>query len=386
LVGAAATVAAARVLDSVTRLHDFNGTDSYFGGTAGTPQDELASLKSPSKTNNVVDSRELGSCDAGAPAPPHRFFGPIRRPPRGKTYALNHFELLDLAREATAGTLPQSSDRARRAVLARSTSVEGLDPLLAGRPANQCLLDLRGAEAASEQPAGEKITKRIPYSTKTGSKTVEEAGLTLRCAECNYLVPGHTIITQTDGVKRTVAHPVMPECPKAWRKERHWSITSTNWLRLWHAPSQNAASAFDSSTSASTELMYSMPLHAPSQNAALAYVELEQLDTGQARSPVWSDSHWQASTSASSEPMYSMLLHAPSQNAASAYDSSTSASTELMYSMPLHAPSQNAAAAYDSSTSASSEPMYSDAAFWLGECSNIEYSYMSSVDADVEES
>jgi hypothetical protein len=119
-----------------------------------------------------------------------------------------------------------------------------------------------------------------------------------------------------------------------------------------------------SSTSASTEVMYSMPLHARSQNAALAYVELQQLGTGQALSPAWSDSH--SSTSASTEVMYSMPLHGPSQNAALAYveleqwgtgqalspawsdsHSSTSASTEVMYSMPLHGPSQNAAPAYD---------------------------------------
>jgi hypothetical protein len=99
------------------------------------------------------------------------------------------------------------------------------------------------------------------------------------------------------------------------------------------------------STSASSEPMYSMPLHVPSQNTAPPYVELEQLGTGQALSPAWSDS--QASPSASSEPMYSMPLHAPSQNAAPAYDSSTSASTEPMYSMPLHALSQNAAPAHD---------------------------------------
>jgi hypothetical protein len=73
-----------------------------------------------------------------------------------------------------------------------------------------------------------------------------------------------------------------------------------------------------SSTSASTELMCSMPLHAPSQNAALAYAELEQLGTGQALSPAWSDSH--SSTSASTELLCSMPLHAPSQNAALAYD------------------------------------------------------------------
>ncbi len=116
---------------------DFGGTDSHFDGTAGTLQDELAPLNSPSKTNSVVDSRELGSCNAGALAPPPRLFGPIRRPPRGesrnKTYAQNQLELAyDAAAEQQA--LPQCSNRARRAALARSTSVEGLDPFLAGRP------------------------------------------------------------------------------------------------------------------------------------------------------------------------------------------------------------------------------------------------------------
>jgi len=54
------------------------------------------------------------------------------------------------------------------------------------------------------------------------------------------------------------------------------------------------------------------------QGAASGVVELEQFGTGQALSPAWSDSH--SSTSASTEVMYSMPLHAPSQNAALAYD------------------------------------------------------------------
>ena len=54
------------------------------------------------------------------------------------------------------------------------------------------------------------------------------------------------------------------------------------------------------------------------EGAANGVVELEQFGTGQALSPAWSDSH--SSTSASTEVMYSMPLHAPSQNAALAYD------------------------------------------------------------------
>jgi hypothetical protein len=54
------------------------------------------------------------------------------------------------------------------------------------------------------------------------------------------------------------------------------------------------------------------------QGAASGVVELEQFGTGQALFPAWSDSH--SSTSASTEVMYSMPLHGPSQNAAPAYD------------------------------------------------------------------
>jgi len=54
------------------------------------------------------------------------------------------------------------------------------------------------------------------------------------------------------------------------------------------------------------------------EGAANGVVELEQWGTGQALSPAWSDSH--SSTSASTEVMYSMPLHGPSQNAAPAYD------------------------------------------------------------------
>ena len=85
---------------------------------------------------------------------------------------------------------------------------------------------IRGACAADA--AHETMREQ---SRATGSKTVEEAGLTLRCAACAYLVPGYTIISANDGNGK-VNHPKTPGCPKAGDKSRQWSIASRNWKRF----------------------------------------------------------------------------------------------------------------------------------------------------------
>ncbi len=64
-----------------------------------------------------------------------------------------------------------------------------------------------------------------------GSKTVKEAGLKLKCAHCDYLVPDHTIISATYG-KGKVAHARTPGCPLAGDKQCQWSVAGENWMRL----------------------------------------------------------------------------------------------------------------------------------------------------------
>ena len=82
----------------------------------------------------------------------------------------------------------------------------------------------RGAFAGKE--AG--LVTRAKAAAR-GKQTVGEAGLTLVCRHCNFVVEAAAFIIEKKERESVVSHPKDERCPMAQKAKCKWSISSPNW-------------------------------------------------------------------------------------------------------------------------------------------------------------